>query len=164
MALFFRVATVDDMSDLVALEQQCFSSDRLSPRSVRWMIRRANGQLWVAQQHGQLLGYALVLFRRGTRFARLYSLAIAEHARGIGLGNQLLGHIETCALEQGCAYLRLEVRTDNPGALALYDRNGYRRFAVVEDYYQDHTAALRLEKTLPPVGASLLAKNPQAPR
>ncbi|AVJ22576.1 ribosomal-protein-alanine acetyltransferase [Pseudomonas cedrina] len=164
MALFFRVATLDDMSDLVALEQQCFSSDRLSPRSVRWMISRANGQLWVAQQHGQLLGYALVLFRRGTRFARLYSLAIAEHARGLGLGKQLLAHIETRALEKGCAYLRLEVRTDNPGALALYERNGYRRFAVVDDYYQDHSDALRLEKTLPPAGASLLAKDAQAQR
>ncbi|MCF8997840.1 ribosomal-protein-alanine acetyltransferase, partial [Pseudomonas carnis] len=61
-------------------------------------------------------------------------------------------------------YLRLEVRTDNPGALALYERNGYRRFAVVDDYYQDHSDALRLEKTLPPAGASLLAKNAQAQR
>ena len=149
MALFFRVATLDYMPALLALEQQCFSSDRLSPRSLRWMISRANGQLWVAQQRGQLLGYGLVLFRRGTSLARLYSLAVAEHARGIGLGQQLLEHIETCALANDCAYLRLEVRTDNPGALALYERNGYRRFALVDDYYADHTAAWRLEKTLP---------------
>ena len=153
MALFFRVATLDDVPALVALEQQCFSSDRLSSRSLRWMISRANGQLWLVQQQGELLGYGLVLFRRGTRLARLYSIASAEHARGIGLGHQLLEHIEACALANDCAYLRLQVRTDNPGALSLYERNGYRRFAWVDDYYEDHTAALCLEKPLAPASA-----------
>ena len=135
MALFFRVALPGDVPALVALEQQCFTSDRLSSRSFHWMISRAHGQLLVAEQDGQLLGYALVLFRRGSAFARLYSIAIAAHARGLGLGRQLLSHRGLWG-EHGCAYLRLEVRTDNPGALALYERNGYRRFALVNDYYQ----------------------------
>ena len=148
MTLFFRVALPGDVPALVALEQQCFTSDRLSSRSFHWMISRAHGQLLVAEQDGQLLGYALVLFRRGSAFARLYSIAIAAHARGLGLGRQLLSHVEACGVTHGCAHLRLEVRTDNPGALALYERNGYRRFAQVNDYYADHTPALRLEKTL----------------
>ncbi len=138
MALFFRVATPSDVPTLVALEQHCFTTDRLSPRSFHWMISRAHGELLVAEQDGQLLGYALVLFHRGTSLARLYSIAIAEHARGLGLGKQLLSRIEACAVEHDCAYLRLEVRSDNPGALALYERNGYRRFALINDYYEDH--------------------------
>ena len=148
MALFFRVASPSDVPTLVALEQHCFTTDRLSSRSFQWMVSRAHGQLLVADNDGQLLGYGLVLFHRGTSLARLYSIAIAEHARGLGLGKQLLARIETIAVEHDCAYLRLEVRTDNPGALALYERNGYRRFAQVNDYYADHTPALRLEKTL----------------
>jgi len=148
MALCFRVATLLDVSELLALEQHCFTTDRLSRRSFQWMISRAHGELRVAESAGQLLGYALVLFRRGTSLARLYSIAIAEPARGMGLGRQLLQHIETIAIEHDCAYLRLEVRTDNPGALALYEHNGYRRFALINDYYEDHTAALRLEKPI----------------
>ena len=148
MALFSRIALPGDIPALVALEHQCFTTDRLSSRSFHWMISRAHGQLLVAEQDGQLLGYALVLFRRGSVFARLYSIAIAEHARGLGQGKQLLSHVEACGVTHGCAHLRLEVRTDNRGALALYERNGYRRFAQVNDYYADHTPALRLEKTL----------------
>ncbi|KTC18705.1 ribosomal-protein-alanine acetyltransferase [Pseudomonas marginalis ICMP 9505] len=148
MALSFRVATPADVPELVALEQHCFTTDRLSPRSFQWMISRANGQLWVADNDGDLLGYALVLFHRGTSLARLYSIAIAEHARGMGLGKQLLARIEACAVAHDCAYLRLEVRTDNPGALALYERNGYRRFDLINDYYEDHAPALRLEKRI----------------
>ncbi|QZP19064.1 GNAT family N-acetyltransferase [Pseudomonas sp. DR208] len=148
MALCFRVATSNDVSELVALEQRCFSSDRLSSRSFQWMVSRAHGQLLVAENDRQLLGYALVLFRRGACSARLYSIAIAEHARGIGLGKQLLNGVEAIAVAQGYTCIRLEVRTDNPGALNLYERNGYRRFALINDYYEDHTPALRLEKHL----------------
>ncbi|KAI1692998.1 peptidase like family domain-containing protein [Ditylenchus destructor] len=84
---------------LVALEQHCFTTDRLSSRSFQWMVSRAHGQLLVADNDGQLLGYGLVLFHRGTSLARLYSIAIAEHARGLGLGKQLLARIETIAVE-----------------------------------------------------------------
>ena len=98
MALFFRVASPSDVPTLVALEQHCFTTDRLSPRSFQWMVSRAHGQLLVADNDGQLLGYGLVLFHRGTSLARLYSIAIAEHARGLGLGKQLLARIETIAV------------------------------------------------------------------
>lgn len=144
----FRLALLDDVKALLALEQQCFTTDRLNSRNFQWMINRANGQLIVAECDGQLLGYAVVLFHRGTSLARLYSIAIAAQARGIGLGKQLLERIEASALEHDCAYVRLEVRTDNPAAIALYERHGYRRFALIHDYYQDHTDALRLEKRI----------------
>lgn len=142
----FRLAVIEDLPALLALEQQCFTTDRLSRRSFRWMISRAHGQLLVAQRGERLVGYALVLFHRGTSRARLYSIAIAVDARGSGLGKQLLERAEACALEHDCACLRLEVRIDNPMAIALYERNGYRRFGLIQDYYQDHADALRLEK------------------
>lgn len=55
---------------------------------------------------------------------------------------------EQQAVERDCAYLRLEVRPDNVAAIALYERSGYRRFAQVDDYYQDHAPALRYEKRI----------------
>lgn len=148
MSLLFRNATQDDLKSLLDLENQCFTSDRLTPRSFQWMISRAHGSLIVAQDGSQLMGYCLVLFHRGTSLARLYSIAIATHSRGLGLGKQLLDQAEHCARAHDCAYLRLEVRPDNPVALSLYERNGYRRFAVVHDYYEDHAHALRLEKRI----------------
>lgn len=112
------------------------------------MISRAHASLIVAQAGSQLMGYCLVLFHRGTSLARLYSIAIATHSRGMGLGKQLLDQAEQCALAHDCAYMRLEVRSDNPVAITLYERNGYRRFAEVNDYYEDHAQALRLEKRI----------------
>jgi hypothetical protein len=75
MKAVFRLAVVEDLPALLALEMQCFTTDRLTSRSFQWMITRAHGQLLVAEYNGQLLGYALVLFHRGTSLARLYSIA-----------------------------------------------------------------------------------------
>ncbi|MCF5581541.1 GNAT family N-acetyltransferase, partial [Pseudomonas syringae] len=148
MDFIFRDAVADDLDALLFLENQCFEGDRLTARSFQWMIRRANACLLVAEHAGQLTGYALVLFHRGTSLGRLYSLAIADSARGQGLGRQLLQRAEQQAVERDCAYLRLEVRPDNAAAIGLYERSGYRRFAQVDDYYQDHAPALRYEKRI----------------
>ncbi|MCF5706183.1 GNAT family N-acetyltransferase [Pseudomonas syringae] len=148
MDFIFRDAVESDVENLLFLENQCFEGDRLTARSFNWMIRRANACLIVAERGGQLTGYALVLFHRGTSLGRLYSLAIANAARGLGLGKHLLQRAEHQAVERDCAYLRLEVRPDNLAAIGLYERSGYRRFAQVDDYYQDHAPALRYEKRI----------------
>jgi len=148
MPFDFRFASVADIDALVALEQQCFTLNRLNPRNFHWMVSRANARLILAEQAGQLAGYALVLFHRGTSLARLYSIAVDPLWRGHGLGQCLLEQAQASALERNCAWLRLEVRPDNPAAIRLYEANGYRRFAVVEDYYEDHAQALRYEKRL----------------
>jgi ribosomal-protein-alanine N-acetyltransferase len=46
--------------------------------------------------------------------------------------------------------MRLEVRTYNADAIALYKKSGYRNFAAIEDYYEDGAGALRFEKALAP--------------
>lgn len=148
MNFIYRPAQPDDVDELLQLENQCFETDRLNTRNFQWMVSRANASLIVAEAQGHLLGYALVLFHRGTSLGRLYSLAIADSARGQGLGKQLLARAEQQATLRDCAYLRLEVRPDNGAAIALYQRQGYRLFEQVDDYYEDHAPALRYEKRI----------------
>lgn len=143
-----RPATLADLDGLVALETRCFDSDRLSRRSFHHLLTRGHARLSIAEQGGQLLGYALVLFHGQTALARLYSLAIAPEHRGRGVARKLLAVAEAEALAEGCAVLRLEARADNAPAIALYRAAGYRRFAVVPDYYEDHEPAERMEKVL----------------
>ena len=42
----------------------------------------------------------------------------------------------------------LEVRADNPRAIALYEKNGYAMIGREEDWYEDGGDALRFEKKL----------------
>jgi ribosomal-protein-alanine acetyltransferase len=141
-------AAPEHLDALVELENACFDSDRLSRRSFRRFLQSDRDILLVAEQAGGLLGYALVLRRRATRLARLYSLAVRPAARGQGIGERLLAAAEAAAEAAGCVDLRLEVRRDNRAAIALYERRGYRVFAEIPHYYEDREDALRLQKRI----------------
>lgn len=145
----FRPALPSDLDALTALEQRCFDSDRLSRRSFKKWIKRGHEGFIVAESEDlQLAGYALVLLQPGTRLARLYSIAVDPARRGQKLGERLMEAAEDYAHEERRLYLRLEVRKDNQGAIALYEKRGYRLFGLTPDYYEDHEDALRYQKRL----------------
>lgn len=144
----FRQANKTDIPALVAIENRCFSEDRLTQRNFQWMLEKAHAELIVVEVEGIMAGYGLLLYRRGTSLARLYSLAILPEHRGSGLAASLLGALENCARQHDCVYLRLEVRPDNERAIALYRRLGYRQFDRKLDYYEDHSEALCFEKRI----------------
>ena len=155
-----RPAVVADLDALVALEQACFDSDRLSRRQFRYMLSRARAETLVAEDSGQLLGYVLLLFSKATGVARLYSIAVAAAARGQGVARALVGAAEQAAWRAERPFVRLEIRVDNPASRALFEGLGYHQFGVLSDYYEDHMEALRYEKALAPAPTPALARVP----
>ena len=140
-----RLARASDVDALAALENAVFEADRISRKSFRSMVDSASATVLVAAAQDAIAGYCAVLFRAGSRKARLYSLAAA---RGSAIGRTLLGAAEQAAAARGCEELRLEVREDNARAVELYEKSGYRRFGRKPDYYADGAAALLYEKPL----------------
>jgi ribosomal protein S18 acetylase RimI-like enzyme len=145
-----RVATLNDIEALLAIEQQSFAADRISRRQFRHMLTRANAAVLVEERAGRVVGDVVVLFSRATSVARLYSMAVDPAARGQGVAGQLLQAAEQVAWSKHRAYMRLEVRKDNSAAVSLYQRHGYRRFGECLNYYEDHADAWRYEKSLSP--------------
>lgn len=143
-----RCAVAADLDALIELEQRSFSSDRLSRRQLSYHIRNQSAAFLVASQDRVLLGDTLVFFRRHSQVARLYSLVIAEQARGHGLGRELLAAAERIAGERGCLEMRLEVRSDNQQAIKLYEKAGYTLRDVRPGYYEDGADARRYQKPL----------------
>lgn len=149
-AFSLRPGTLADLPALLRIEESSFSGDRLSARQYRHHLRHPRNRLLVADLDGEVVGSALLFLRRGSDLARLYSIAVADAARGRGLGAALLAASEKAAGEAGARRMRLEVRADNPAALGLYQAHGYRIFAQWTGYYEDGCTALRLEKHLVP--------------
>lgn len=146
--LRIRDALPADLAALCEIEAAAFAADRLSPRSFRRLVGRPSAHLRVAIRDRQVVGYHLVLTRRSSSVARLYSIAVAAAARGQGVGDRLLADAERQARDAGAAVLRLEVRTDNAGAIRLYTQRGYERIGTYAAYYADGTDALRCQKRL----------------
>lgn len=145
-----RDATLEDIDRLVELEEASFETDRLSRRSFRHILTRGRAFTLVEEAHGVVRGYALVLYRAGVSLSRLYSIAVDPSVRNTRVGRALLNAAEERARALDCVYMRLELRPDNPSAIALYTRAGYRLFGTHDDYYEDHQRALRYEKLLVP--------------
>lgn len=146
--LNLRLAGLADLESLVQLEQRCFDSDRISRRSFRRFIEAPSDVLLIAEHAGQIVGYILVLMHAATRLARIYSIAVNPDSRGLGIGEALVRASEQAAAQAGRIVMRLEVRVDNAGAIALYRRLGYRQFGTYRDYYADHQDALRFERRI----------------
>ncbi|WP_346838353.1 GNAT family N-acetyltransferase/peptidase C39 family protein [Microbulbifer sp. SAOS-129_SWC] len=143
-----RPVEAADVPALHALEQACFAGDRLSRRRLRHWVAADNRVFLVAERNDLLLGYVLVLLRRGTRLARLYSLAVGPAGRGQGIGRALLLAAEEAGSHSRRLYMRLEVAEDNRSAIALYQQLGYRTFGSYSNYYENAGNALRMQKRI----------------
>jgi ribosomal protein S18 acetylase RimI-like enzyme len=143
-----RPAMARDLDALDQLERRCFDSDRLTRRRLSHWIKASHGILHLYEDDQGTAAYGLVWLLKGTRLARLYSLAVDPRARGRGIGEKLLRALELAAADRGRLYMRLEVAKSNQSAIRLYERSGYRVFGEYTDYYQDHDDALRMHKQI----------------
>ena len=142
-----------DLDALVALEREIFDSARfaghlISRPSFRRLLASPSATVIVAAHGGQLSAYMLMLYRSNSKFARMYSIGVAPHARRRGVARTLLGAAEKDAVSRGRSGMRLEVLADDRGAIAFYETSGYRRSGHHPGYYRDRVDALRFEKAL----------------
>jgi ribosomal protein S18 acetylase RimI-like enzyme len=153
--LHVRRGRSGDLDELIELENRSFATDHISQRAFRRLLGSPHAETVVVEHDGRLAGYAVVLFRSRSAVARLYSIAVAQHSAGRGVGPTLLAAAEQAALDRGCGWLRLEVHVDNAAAISRYRKSGYREFGRYRAYYQDKGDALRFEKRLTPALTAL---------
>jgi ribosomal protein S18 acetylase RimI-like enzyme len=142
------LATPYDLSALVELESVCFDIDRLSRRSIKRWIQSDHAVFALLKEGEQLIAYILVIFHRGTRLARLYSLAVAPDHRRRGIATDLIHFAERAASEEGRLFMRLEVSNRNEAAINCYEALGYKQFGFYQEYYEDASDALRYQKCI----------------
>ena len=143
-----REVTATDLTQLIDLEKRCFASDRLSKRSFSHWIKSKHRVFLVAESHGQLSAYGLVIMRKGTRLARLYSIAVDQDIEGKGIGRKILLALEKSTVAAGKLFLRLEVEKTNQRAINLYQSMGYKIFGDYQHYYENNGDAFRMQKAI----------------
>lgn len=146
-AATIRRAAMADLAELLRLEA-LFPSDRMAARTLRRFMRSPTADFWIAESATRVLGNLLMLRRRTSTTARIYSVIVDPAARGMGLGAQLVTTAEAEARRLGLARMSLEVRADNAAARAMYARLGYAETAQLPGYYDDGGDGLRLVKAL----------------
>lgn len=143
-----RRVGLNRVNDLLALEATCFSTDRINRRNLRRLLRVPSAYCVGAYLGGELVGSMVILFRSNTRSARVYSLAVSQAARGMGIGSKMMANAEREARRRGCVRMRLEVRMDNIPAIRLYERLGFSETSILPGYYEDGAHAFVMRKEL----------------
>ena len=150
MSQTIRVRRVrkEDLSGMVELENRSFEFDLFTRKQYRYLIAKANSTAFVLTVGKIISGSAIVLWRKNSTKAHLYTIAVDPALQGRGLGKRLL---EVCLKEarrRGCDRFSLEVRADNKRAISLYKKAGYEITGRVVKYYEDDCDALQMEKRL----------------
>lgn len=147
-----RRAVPADLDALMALERACFDRDAQSRRSMVHLVGRAHGEVRVVDDDGGIVADLVLLYRRGTRVARIYSIAVDPAARGRGLARRLIEDAEQCAQTAGCRRISAEARISNRASRLLFASCGFREAGRIADYYEGehgaHEDGLRLVKPL----------------
>ncbi|HTW13676.1 MAG TPA: ribosomal protein S18-alanine N-acetyltransferase [Nocardioides sp.] len=143
-----RRATLADIEDIAALEQENLGVDAWSPELVAQGIAGDLPTVFylVAETGEAVVGYAVV--SAVADIAELQRIAVTPAHRRGGLASALLDEGCRLARESGADRLLLEVRDNNAGALRFYAARDFVEIDRRPRYYRDGTTAIVLRRAL----------------
>ena len=140
-----RLADREDIDLIDGIEAASFTADRFPRRNLARMLAGGRTRFLISEAKTGKGGYLALSLKRGSRVARIYSLAVDPGSRRQGVAEALINGARTCARAENCQVLRLEVRPSNTAAVKLYERLGFRLHDRRDAYYEDGETALVLE-------------------
>ncbi len=131
--LTVRTLSFSDLPQVIAIERRSFPS----PWSLAMFVlelSKPSGICLAAVQGGEILGY--VICARYDEAFHVMDIAVDPDHRRAGIASALLDGVIARAGED--ANYTLEVRVSNAGAIALYERYGFRGVGTRPRYYADN--------------------------
>jgi ribosomal-protein-alanine N-acetyltransferase len=117
-----------------------------TPQRVLRAVRDPEINIVVARDRAALAGFAIMQYAE--QHAHLSLLGVDAAHRRQGVASALLDWLEVTARTAGLARIRVEARSDNVAARALYRKGGFREVRELLGYYQGIDDAVVLVKTL----------------
>ena len=129
-----RRLTYADLPQVIAIERRAFPT----PWSLAMFVlelSKPSGVCLAAEDDEGMMGY-LICSRYDTIW-HIMNVAVAPERRRVGVATALLDELLR-RVDDAEPRFTLEVRTSNAGAMALYERFGFRAAGLRRRYYQDN--------------------------
>jgi GNAT superfamily N-acetyltransferase len=146
-------ATISDLEDVMPLVRAAVAHmdargilqwDEVYPDARVFADDLAAGTLYTARLDGRLAGVIVLNEYQDPEYADVawafddgpvlvvHRLCVHPDAQRRGVAARLMDHAEALAAARGYRAIRLDAFQANPGAVALYDRRGYRRAGAID--------------------------------
>jgi ribosomal-protein-alanine acetyltransferase len=130
-----------DLDDARHIEQMAYGTDAWTRRALKDELASGFSEYVVAELRSSAAGSSELAGFVGVWFMRdqlhLVTIAVDPKRRRLGIAALLLLRCFELAIEAEMPSVVLEVRASNDGALALYERFGFRRIGRLRGYYKD---------------------------
>jgi ribosomal-protein-alanine N-acetyltransferase len=136
-----------DFAALYKLDQSCFPPGiAYSKTMLRYYLAQPEAECLVATDAAKIVGF--ILTEENPPLAHIVTLDVAESHRRFRVGTQLLLESEAHMAFRGVRTVLLETATTNEPGIAFWERHGYRKEAVLKNYYPGHLDAFEMRKKL----------------
>lgn len=126
-----RAMRETDLDTVLAIEQRAYPFPWT--RGIFRDCLAAGYPAWILQEHGCPIGYAVLSVAADE--AHILNICVTPERQGRGHGRRLLRSLVGLARDLGAARIFLEVRPSNPGAIALYQDEGFNEIGRRPRYY-----------------------------
>jgi [ribosomal protein S18]-alanine N-acetyltransferase len=144
-----RLATPADAPVIAGMSRQYIEHGlgwSWTPTRITAAIHDQSTNVAIIGQSEGVAGFGIMHY--GEHTAHLALLAVHPQQRQRGIAASLLAWLETCADTAGIERIRVEARSDNPAAMAFYQKHGYTQVERLAKYYRGVLDAVRFEKTI----------------
>jgi len=136
-----------DFAALHKLDQACFPPGiAYSKIMLRYFLGQAAAECLVAEDGKKIIGF--LISEENPPLGHIITLDVAESHRRQGVGTQLLQESEAHLAFREVRTVLLETATTNQAGIAFWERHGYRREAVLKNYYSGRLDAFEMRKRL----------------
>lgn len=129
----YKVVGVDYLERVHTLDNDVFDSEKYSLDLLKKSFDNESEVVIVAEDNNKLIGY--ILFSFVLDEAELLKIGVLESHQRCGVGKNLHAKMEDYLREQNVKNIFLEVRIDNKKAINFYEKNGYEKVTIRENYY-----------------------------
>ena len=149
MDLKIEDATIRMIDELYEIEKQCFKEEAFSKQQIGYLLTDYNSISLIALLGSKIAGFIIgrIDLVRNKPVGHIMTIDIALPYRRQGIAQRLMLEVEGIFRQKNVGEIHLEVREGNLAALSLYEKVGYRKISMLENYYGSAHGFL-LKKTL----------------
>ncbi len=139
-------ASLNDLSFLIELEKSFKVERRFKKEQLKRSLTSKNQSVFIIEVNNVKAG-SIILFNFKNSI-RIYSVAVLEEYRKLGLGKKLLKFVLKKATNEGKNKITLEVDVNETRLIKWYESFGFSAIRVLPNYYDINEAALKMELIL----------------